>query len=202
MDKRLKVIKVLIKKEKKCRTMLWMGAKPQGTWGHQGMGLAPTTIQRIRQRMAVNGLIHKPGGCTTTGYAVITGTSKDPGISLVIETMITWLKTLRESSIPEAAIQRAWGKARDELQAAKSRWAKVKGPMSAAIATLLDRGWTPHQPTEWEDREGGRWTKVFDHYFYHQVLVAWGGPVLGFSRCGVGLSFFREKGCSSCRLVQ
>ena len=44
MSKRLRKIKVLVRQSRRCRNLVWTGAKPQGTWGHQGSGLAPTTV--------------------------------------------------------------------------------------------------------------------------------------------------------------
>jgi len=154
MGKRLKVIKGLISKNKKCRVMLWVGAKPQGTWGHQGMGLSPTTLARIRQKMAASGLIHRPGGCTTTGFGLITGHQKDPGISLVQELLVTWIQVLEKSTIPKEAIQRAWAKTTKELKEAPRRWHKVRGTMGATIATLLDRGWDQNGRTNGETGTG------------------------------------------------
>jgi hypothetical protein len=42
--KRLARIRILARQSKKCRSLIWTGAKPQGTWGLQGVGLAPHSI--------------------------------------------------------------------------------------------------------------------------------------------------------------
>jgi hypothetical protein len=61
----------------KCRHLVWTGAKPQGTWGHQGVGLAPTSVNRIRQQFAATAMIRRSGGCTTTAFALTVGQDSD-----------------------------------------------------------------------------------------------------------------------------
>ena len=46
-------------------------------------------------------------------------------------------------------IKRAWMKAMIKLGNAKSRWQCVRGPITAAIATLMDIDWQPIDPIAW-----------------------------------------------------
>lgn len=48
------------------------------------------------------------------------------------------------------------------MRDSSTRWMRVKGPLSAAIATLLDMGWKPIHPTKWLDR--GRQVHDFVEY--------------------------------------
>ena len=40
------------------------------------------------------------------------------------------------------------------FQTSPNRWAKVKGPISAVIAIILDVGWYPEQPDKFTDGDG------------------------------------------------
>ena len=42
------VIKNLLKSNSKAARLINTGAKPQLTWGHQGKGMAPTTVRRLK----------------------------------------------------------------------------------------------------------------------------------------------------------
>ena len=46
-------------------------------------------------------------------------------------------------------IRRAWVKTLAKLTPARSKWQCVRGPISAAVATLIDVGWQPIDPSEW-----------------------------------------------------
>ena len=50
---------------------------------------------------------------------------------------------------------------RDDL-ATGLRWAKVKGPMSSAIATLWEFGFEPRAIDQWIDAEGFLWNLDLD----------------------------------------
>ena len=41
MRLRLTKIRALVRQDRRCRRLILTGAKPQGTWGHQGAGFAP-----------------------------------------------------------------------------------------------------------------------------------------------------------------
>ena len=57
-------------------------------------------------------------------------------------------------------IGKKWDKLVEELEVA-TRWSRVKGPISSAIATLLDHGFEPRSFDTWVDPEG--WTWIIDY---------------------------------------
>eukprot|EP00959_Pyramimonas_sp_CCMP1952_P332821 6969386-Pyramimonas_sp.AAC.1 len=54
-----------------------------------------------------------------------------------------------------APLSLAWKKLRRELSQAKSRWGRIKGPMGAVVANLLDLGWEAPEPWLWVDPVDG-----------------------------------------------
>ena len=97
-------------------------------------------------------MIRKSGGCTTTAFAMTVGPDSDPMIKIRLEVIESWLQVLVETSVPMEAIRRAWGRLRASLEGPR-RWASVKGPMAAVIATLVDLRWRPLEPDKWEDEQ-------------------------------------------------
>jgi hypothetical protein len=156
MSKRLVRIQGLVKQDRRCRAMVWVAAKPQGTWGHQANGLAPTTVRKLRQQFAGAAMLRRTGGCTTTAFGLTVGLSKDPTIGLRMELFGSWLEVAVNPSIPKLGLERVWGQLRDSL-AGPRRWHQVRGPMGAVVATLRDLGWKPDSPTQWTDPDGHHW---------------------------------------------
>ena len=54
-----------------------------------------------------------------------------------------------------------WAKLADELEVATRR-SRVRGPISAAIATLFDHGFEPRAYNSWVDPEGWIWKIDYD----------------------------------------
>ena len=156
MTKRLLRIKQLFRIDKRCTAMIWIGARPQGTWGHQGNGLAPTTVKRLRQQFSSAAMLRRPSGCTTSAFALNVGIEKDPTISLRTKTFSSWFDILKAPGGAEPSITRTWEQLASNL-AGPSRWQRVQGPMAAVVATLYDLGWSPHEPAKWTDPSGTMW---------------------------------------------
>jgi len=55
----------------------------------------------------------------------------------------------RSCDTTKIRIRKAWVKTLARLSKAKSRWQFVKGPIAAAVATLMDVKWQPVDPTTW-----------------------------------------------------
>jgi hypothetical protein len=113
MAKRLDRIRVLVKQDRKCRLLVWTGAKPQGTCGHQGVGLSPTAILQTRRQFAAAAMIRRSGGCTSTAYAMTVGQSSDPMVSLRVELVRSWLGVAGTTAIQPAALQKVWSQQRE-----------------------------------------------------------------------------------------
>ena len=81
---------------------------------------------------------------------------------MAFENVVQYLQGLldmpRQHRLAVAAI---WGKLRDDL-GRDYWWARVKGPLSRAIATLWDLDFIPTAYDEWVDREGTAWKLDLD----------------------------------------
>ena len=53
-----------------------------------------------------------------------------------------------------AALELAWSKAWNELQAASSKWSRVKGTLTATVAALQDLGFSAPSPWRWRNQDG------------------------------------------------
>ena len=62
----------------------------------------------------------------------------------------------------KGSISKRWTKAYRTIAAAGNRWLRVRGPITATIATLLDRGFKPLSPTQWLTPDG-QYISNFDH---------------------------------------
>ena len=101
--------------------------------------------------------IRKAGGRIVTAFLCSGNESKDPEFTLAVENVLYYIEALlAQPRHMWLAVSVAWPAIKDELDVGL-RWAKVKGPMSSAIATLLDYGLDPRKYDEWLDAEGFLW---------------------------------------------
>ena len=89
-NKRVSRIKRLAKINPKANKLLPTGAWPQGTWGHTGMGLAPTHRNAPRGKVAAASGIQAGGKCTTTAIALTLGQDQDPDFKTPKEQIQDW----------------------------------------------------------------------------------------------------------------
>ena len=134
------------------------GAVPAAAYGASG-GFAPKHLHRLRVLAAKAVVGTGTSCCLTTALALSGKPMADPGIRLR-EAIVLWTKLARKLPEPKrASLSRAWGRAVAAFRKldGKSLWKLVKGPMTATIATLLDIGWDPCNPTLWKDERGDEW---------------------------------------------
>eukprot|EP00972_Heterocapsa_arctica_P035020 5155796-Heterocapsa_arctica.AAC.1 len=60
------------------RQLVYAGARPQMTWGHQAKGLSPSTLRTMKVALAKATGARSSGGCTTTAVALCDAAQKDP----------------------------------------------------------------------------------------------------------------------------
>ncbi len=123
-------------------------------WGVEGQGLAPTTLRKLRAQVAAMSMCRHPGGRSTTAIRLAFSAAADPLVGLRRQLLQEWVRLWRSGLVPTAAVERAWPRLLAGLQAARSRWGKTKGPISAVISTRMDIGWRPRTPESWEDPDG------------------------------------------------
>jgi hypothetical protein len=156
--RRLMRIRALVKVYRPAKQLVSTGAWPQGRWGLEATGCAPSRLAQIRGSMAETMQIRKPGGCTTTAFALQPGGHrKDPWIAIPLSIIAMWVSiagALRDSQL---LLQQAWEQWWAVLSPAVGRWNRVTGHIAAVMATLWQYQWTPSAPYQWTDDEGTVW---------------------------------------------
>jgi hypothetical protein len=146
----------LVRTNPKAKALLWTGTRPQATWGHQVMGLAPTPLKRLRGTLATSSGLLRAGGCTSSALAIHMGTHMDPAYFVPREVVLNWLTTWPSAEQWHRAIVRIWSKVTARVEGA-TRWHRVLGPLGTLVATLLDIGWDPVEPLRWVDHTKQSW---------------------------------------------
>ena len=74
-----------------------------------------------------------------------------------LQLMYEWVKFMHGARHDEELAKRAWAVARPRLEASRTRWQRVRGPLTDALATLVDLGWKPEEPAKWVSASGLLW---------------------------------------------
>ena len=123
------------------------------------MGSAPSTTRMARNSVSGPLGLRKPGGCTTTGFALGGLSKKDPAITIPIENVTDFLAG-HLASDHKLITAKLWPDIASKLQA-PGRWSRVFGLLSSAIATLLDFDWAVPSITQWVSPDGAVWELGF-----------------------------------------
>ena len=99
----------------------------------------------------------KSGGCATTIMAWAYKRqhhkhcrSADPRIVMPMGQVRTWMRLWKDSGDDlKKDIKEVWKTALRKMADQNTRWMRVRGPLAATIATLMDIGWTPALPNKW-----------------------------------------------------
>ncbi len=119
--RRALAIRRLIRVEPKARALVNTGYRPQAIWGHEGQGLAPTTLRHLRSQIAGMTGCMRPGGCATTCIRLTFGADADPHLYCRRQLSETWLYVLDTQGEDDRALQLAWRKTVKTLKATKRR---------------------------------------------------------------------------------
>ena len=113
------------------------------------MGTPPSSITVLRRQAASSVAGKGPGRCLTTTLSLWMG-DQDPAISLRVQLVRAWIDMWTHSPHLHERIVRSWPRVRSHLGFdASKRWRRVRGPIGALQATLLDVGWLPVAACEW-----------------------------------------------------
>ena len=86
----------------------------------------------------------------------------DPWLSHSLDNVLHFVQALLDQPRHQrAALAQIWEEMRDNLEK-PYRWARVRGPMGSAIATLWDWGFEPTQLDCWTDPSGAVWAIDLD----------------------------------------
>jgi hypothetical protein len=143
-------VRSLAQADPHARKLTRTGVLPQASYGTPALGAAPSHIQSLRRTAALATGLARKGGCTTALLHWEFGGSADPGLSTPLAQLGAWFDLWTSAAEPlRARLRRAWLRALPALRPARSRWARVRGPLGATVATLLDLGWRPIAADIW-----------------------------------------------------
>ena len=118
--------------------------------------MAPTSIKKAKSNVANSTGLMSAGTCASSvlrwafRHNSHRNETADPRVTIPLRQVKSWTEIWnRSKDTTRARIRKAWVQTLVKLKAAKSRWQCVKGPISAAIATLQDASWQPVDPTDW-----------------------------------------------------
>ena len=167
---------------KQARKLQVTGVRPRA-WGFAAMGTTPTMAKQLRTAFGKGLGVKKAGGCLTMAFVTHGYGSMDPLIQHSLENVLFFVQAfLDQPRHQQIAMEQVWLKLRDSLEG-PYRWARVKGPMGSAIATLWDWDFTPTSLGQWIDPAGHTWNidysssivasikEVLTHHFKAKVWI-------------------------------
>jgi len=155
-------IGILVKGDVRARRLVKTGAWAQASWGHQVLGLPPTTVDRIRTSFAKAARPSDVGGCPITAVAVTLGVGMDPLVKSRLELFDSWFDLWEEvvQGGQQGEVRENWRTMQVDLilrTPANQRWKGVAGPMAAVQVAVAEVGWKPAAPDRWIDKAGDVW---------------------------------------------
>ena len=127
------------------RRLFFGGLYPQSMNGVQQFGLSPTAVRTLRRQAARACSTLGQGRCLTSLLALEMG-------EVVRDVLELWIDIwLHLTAAQRKRVCRCWDLARPHIVMATrlQRWHRVKGPVSATIATLCELQWDPQGPVLW-----------------------------------------------------
>ena len=166
---------------KETRKLELTAIKPRA-WGVAAQGCSPSMAKALRSNIGRGLNIKKAGGYLNTAFHMHGYSTKDPWLSYSIDNILYYMQGLIDlPAHHRLAAKQVWEHMRDALEG-KYRWAKVKGPMGSAIATLWDWGFVPIAYDQWTDPTGATWfldynnpcciavaREVLEHHFMQRM---------------------------------
>ena len=142
---------ILAAKNRKVKRIANTGPALAHHYGHTVYGMPPTDLSRCRENIAKTTDDKHHGTCSTTTLAWHVYDSKsvcDPAIRLSTKQIKTWLRLYRSlDDSNRRTITKRWCSTYARMSRHRYKWALVRGPIAATIATILDMGWKPLSPT-------------------------------------------------------
>eukprot|EP00972_Heterocapsa_arctica_P006627 969641-Heterocapsa_arctica.AAC.1 len=126
-------------------------------WGHQVHGTPLSRLEAWRASAVQGAGVGKRGTCATTVIRMIYGESRDPLVKARTQLLSMWVRHMAKNRDHRTAAVKFWHRSRQQLGDDGYHWNRVKGPMAATIATLIDIGWQPLSACYWGDSQGNRW---------------------------------------------
>ena len=117
-------------------------------WGVEQHGVSPTELRKWRAAYAGAAGYLKSGGSTSAAIRLHLPTQADPGVAVPSRVVKAWVGTWRKLPTQKRRlVTKVWPAILGRLEG-KRYWGKVRGPVSALIATMKTIGWTLASPTD------------------------------------------------------
>ncbi len=153
--RRARGIRAVSRVDREARTLVNTGFKPTATWGIEGPGMAPTSLQKLKTLVAGMSSAKYLRGCATVAIRLGLGEASDPALYGRLQLFREWLHLRTELQKDHRdALNLAWGRLVAVLRKSRRPWAQVKGTVSAVIAFLLELRWEPTSPAILMDSDG------------------------------------------------
>ena len=134
----IKVIQNGLKSKHQTMKLFKTGILPAVAYGHAGMGMCPSSIQRKRTMAADSCGKRIKTARTTTILHFHFGENGDPGTWFPLDQLRTWLELQGEElghRLGKIDVARAWAAAAASMRK-KSRWSMVRGTMTATMCNF------------------------------------------------------------------
>ena len=133
------------------------GALAQAKWGTELRGLAPSTLKSLKAAAATVALPTAAGASPTVATWTTFGPLGDPELVMPLGLLKQWILWLNNNYDRRDELVGLWNFLVERLRDPATRWARVKGPVAAVVATLYHIRWTPVTPASWLDEAGQLW---------------------------------------------
>ena len=153
-------IRVLTRAVKQAYKLYNTGGYPQATYGYEAYGMSLSMVYQLRALTHLAVSSDARGQCACTNIALTIGQQHDPLVKCAIGQNRSWWELINSVSPCMTKLARVWYGIRGHVLSASdnaNKWARVRGPIGAVIATLHDMYWNPVSPTTWIDHEGIAW---------------------------------------------
>ena len=146
---KLKKMNALKIPQRAIRLKLYKGSIQAGiSWGHQSMGLAPQTRQKLKAAMA------RQMGLQRTGNIDVLFDMQPRHQDPAYEAFVAQIKVYHKffGNWPEHLhrdVEKAWKVTKERLSKAKYPWQVARGPVAALLCYLQDHGWQTDQYDLW-----------------------------------------------------
>ena len=151
-------VNALARKNNSAAQLLNSGVVPKQNYESDVMGASPSIIKMMR-RNAV--LCVKQAGtqpCSTTLLRWRLDHASDPAWKEPVRQIQLWIQLWKgtKSNGHATQIRQAWKTEQSSVLQRGVNWSRVKGPLSATVATLKLHGWRPASPDTWFVNEGAK----------------------------------------------
>jgi hypothetical protein len=151
---------------KKSKKLFHTGSFRQEQYGAAAMGKTPSQIAATKRNATAAIGANRRGRDATITLALEFADGMDPEVMIPLDQLKQW--TLSWDKLDDGLrkqVRRAWMIKMPQLRNEETRWKRVKGFMSATIATIMDLGWAPIGPTVWLHGSGQSYTDIGDPSF-------------------------------------